>query len=585
MTFENIQEYYDYLENDNSLSNDLNLFAALINLRDKTEDIKLKAECYYEVYLIEFNIVKGDLKPQTTNINGDEYPSFTLFDDDLKYLKDRAESIQNPKYKAKYNHLLWKSKFQHFKYAKLSIDNYFLFLNTVLFPLNDGESDYYFNNYFQNLFILSQSINYRKEEVIEFFIAILDTKRINGFKECSLIKFIVEEGKKVSNIILQLFFDYSNKVIDNSIYPDFTEAYLQLLIILSSKLNISPKSYYNRLAAFYLTQSEEQKESFVVNDYYLKALSQYKRAGNKEKIEEVTVLIEKAKKNLNFKSIKIERTNEILQHWWNTIMIFTDNLIEKHQSKDIYEYIMLSNNIFPKANILPEIVRPATFDLISVMNFDINKNISSKEKSGINLYFNHIQNFTIKHLWLIFSKGIKSGKISYQTLIEFLNNNTWYGQNFTYLDEEGEISGFNWIELLSPSLSCFFTQSEIDIKSNKNNNQGYILAIDSLVIKFEGLLREFSRSIGAQTIEIKENETQERISFEKLLENPKLNELLPEDDIALFKFLFTSDGMNLRNNIAHCFYTTKKYSSGLMFLLIAALLKLGNYKLEPLPQL
>lgn len=182
---------------------------------------------------------------------------------------------------------------------------------------------------------------------------------------------------------------------------------------------------------------------------------------------------------------------------------------------------------------------------------------------------------------MVFLKGIKNGKVSFETLIDFLMKHSWYGQDFTFTNADGETEGFNWIELLSPSLLNFFTQSEIDIKLNKNSNQGYILAIDSLVIKFEGLLREFSRNIGAQTIEIKDNGTEERISFEKLLENEKIKELVPKDDIALFKFLFTSDGMNLRNNIAHCFYTTKNYSPATMFLLIAALLKLGNYKFKP----
>jgi len=98
------------------------------------------------------------------------------------------------------------------------------------------------------------------------------------------------------------------------------------------------------------------------------------------------------------------------------------------------------------------------------------------------------------------------------------------------------------------------------------------------VIKFEGLLREFSRNIGAQIIEFKDDGTQARISFDKLLDNAKLKNLVPEDDIALFKFIFTSNGMNLRNNIAHCFYQTKNYSSATMLLLISALLKLGNYK-------
>jgi hypothetical protein len=92
-------------------------------------------------------------------------------------------------------------------------------------------------------------------------------------------------------------------------------------------------------------------------------------------------------------------------------------------------------------------------------------------------------------------------------------------------------------------------------------------------------LREFSRMIGAQTIEIKETGTEERINFEKLLDNEKLKLLLPKDDIAFFKFLFTSEGMNLRNNIAHCFFNTKKYTSAIMLLLIVAILRLGNYKL------
>ncbi|MEZ7931550.1 MAG: DUF4209 domain-containing protein, partial [Flavobacteriales bacterium] len=199
---------------------------------------------------------------------------------------------------------------------------------------------------------------------------------------------------------------------------------------------------------------------------------------------------------------------------------------------------------------------------------------------GINPYSIHINNFSINHIWLLVSKGIKSGKISCGSLIDYLKNNSWYGQDYTYLDTNNETQGFNWIELLSPSIQSFFVQTEIDIKTNNHNPQGYILAIDSLVLKFEGLLRELSRMIGAQTIEIKENGTEERIGFDKLLDNEKLKALIPEDDIAFFKFLFTSSGMNLRNNVAHCFFTTKNYTSAVMLLLIVALLRLGNYKLE-----
>jgi len=575
--FENIEAYYEYLEKDNRLLYDSNLSNKIVNLRDKIEDKELKSQCSYELFFWDFTMGNGEVKPNLTYTNGQEYPNLTLFEDDFKYIKLRAENVQNPKYKAKYNHLLWTSKHKHNDYAKKAIDNYFLFIKSVSVPLEDNLSNHAFENYFKNTFILSQRVNYKKDEVIQFFISILDTKKINGYKEYALMKFIADEGKKIDATTFQTFFDYSNKVIDNSIYPDFTREYLQLLIILCQKLNVSPKPYHNKLAEFHILQSENQKESFIVHDYYLRALAQFQKAGNKEKIEEVTALIDKAKSNLNFKSVKYEHTDELLQKWWDSIVEKTDKLTDKLKSKDIYEYIILEK-IFPKAEVLNQEVRPIMFDLVRVMTFDINKNISKKEKSGINPYFIHIQNFSIQHLGLIFSKGIKNGKISFKSLIEFFENHTWYGQNFTFTNADGEVEGFNWLELLSPALLSFFIQFEIDLKTNKNNNQGYILAIDSLVIKFEGLLREFSRNIGAQIIEFKDDGTQARISFDKLLDNAKLKNLVPEDDIALFKFIFTSNGMNLRNNIAHCFYQTKNYSSATMLLLISALLKLGNYK-------
>lgn len=579
MKFENLGSYYEYIENDNSLLFDYNISFSLVNLREIVEDVKVKKYCSYELYFTDYSIINGEPTPKSITTS-EPYPNFELFDDDLAYIKSRATNTINPKYKAKYNHLLWGSKHKHNSFAIEAIANYFNFLNNVSLNLDDNLSHHSFEKYFQNLFILSQSSNHKQDEVLQFLISLLGNNTVNGYIEYSLMKFVIDNSKKTNRKVVQTFFDYTNTVVENLVYSDFLGEYLELQILICHKLGISPKPYHNKLAEFHIAQSEEQKESFVLHDYYLKALAQYQKASNKEKVEEVNVLIEKAKRYINFKSIKIEHTDEIIQNWWANIIKMTDTLIEQAESKDIYEYMMLHEGIFPKASVLYEEVRPATFDFVTVINFDINKNVSGKTKSGINPYFIHIQNFSIPQLWLVLTKGIKNQKVSFETLIDFLKHNSWYGQDFTYLNADGQVEGFNWIELLSPSLQSFFTQSEIDIKQNKNNSVGYILPIDSLVIKFEGLLREFSRHIGAQTIEFKENGTEERISFERLLENEKIKALIPEDDIALFKFLFTSDGMNLRNNIAHCFYQTKSYSAGTMFLLIAALIKLGNYKLN-----
>lgn len=575
--FKSLKDYYDYIKNDNDFDQKFEISSNLNSLRDSIEDINEKKKCTLEIYFSDFNFQQGNYVPLFSN-NESSYPSQSLFED-FEYIKYRAsldDSI-SPKYLAKYNHLLWDSSHKHIDYAKKAIDNYFNFLTSTLLPKDDNLSNRGFSEMFKNLFVLAQTINHKKDDSLKYLIDKLDTEDINGFQKYLLMDFVTKNSKKLDKEYTNRFFEYSKEVIEKDLYPDFDKEYLQLLIDISIKLGKSQKDFHNKLGDCHIADSSKHKESFVVHDFYLKALKEYQKAGNKKKIEEVTVLIEKAKDNLNFKSIKTEHSSPELQKWYDALNEMTTNLVEKGESKDIYEYLILSDQIFPKAKVLDEKINSVMMDLVSTMTFDINRNVSGK-KGGINSYYIHIQNFTMRHLWLVFSKGLKNGKISFESLKDFLKNNTWYGVEFSIKNPAGKTETNSWLQLLTPALDSYFKQSEIDIKTNTNSSSGYILSVDSLVLKFEGILREFSRSIGAQTIDIKENGTQERISFEKLLENEKFKELVPEDDIALFKFMFTSEGMNLRNNIAHCFFKSKDYSAEIMWLLICAFLKLGNYK-------
>jgi len=581
MDFQNLDEYYNYLENDTNFSYlDLNTY--ITALRDKTDDENLKKICSYELFFADFSIEKGVHIPKFQS-GANAYPTLELFDDNFDYIKIRANSVNNPKYKAKYNHLLWLSPQKHIDFAKQAIENYLLLLQNSSFPVDDNLQCYSFANYFKNLFVLCQTVNYQKDEAIQYFVSLLEIDKLNDFTKYSLMEFIVESGKKIDPSITQTFFDYSNNSIEK-LDSKVLESNLNLLVILSQKLNLSTNEFHEKLGDYHISQLKTEKnQGFIAHHYYANALEKYKKANNKEKIEQTAVLLEQAKKTIDLKKVSFEledeKVNKALNQWWDFTKEKTTQLIEKGNDKDIYGYLILEN-IFPKATILNEEIKPFMLDLVSTITFDINKNVSKKKTSGINPYSLQIKNFSVEQIRLVFSKGIKSGKISYESLIDYLKNNSWYGQDFTYLDTNNETQGFNWIELLSPSLQSFFIQTEIDIKTNSHNPKGYILAIDSLVLKFEGLLRELSRMIGAQTIEIKDNGTEERIGFDKLLDNEKIKTLIPEDDIAYLKFLFTSIGMNLRNNTAHCFFTTKNYTSAIMLLLIVALLRLGNYKLE-----
>ncbi len=583
MNFQNLEEYYEYLENDTNFKHlDLNTYKYITDLRDRTNEERLKKICSYELFFADFSIENGVHIPKF-QVGANTYPKLELFEDNFDYIKTRASEAINPKYKAKYNHLLWLSPVKHIDFAEQAIENYLLLLQNSSFPVDDNLQCYSFGNYFKNIFVLSQKVNYKKDEVIDYLVSLLDIDKINDFTKYSLMDYIISNEKKINSSITQKFYDYSNNVIAN-LESRVLESYLNLLVTLSQKLNRSTSEFHEKLGDYHISQLKTEKnQGFIAHRYYTDALEEYKKGNNKKKIEQTAVLLEQAKKTIDLKKVsfevKDEKINQALNQWWDFTKEKTSHLIDNGNDNDIYGYLILEN-LFPKASTLNEEIKPVILDLVSCMTFDINKNISKNKSGVINPYSIHINNFSINHIWLVVSKGIKKGKISYESLIEYLKNNSWYGQDFTYLDTNNETQGFNWIELLSPALQSYFIQTEIDIKTNNHNTQGYILAIDSLVLKFEGLLREFSRVIEAQTIEIKENGTEERINFDKLLDNEKLKALIPEDDIAFFKFLFTSEGMNLRNNIAHCFFNTRKYTSAVMLLLIIALLRLGNYTLK-----
>jgi len=569
--FKKLKNYYDFLEKDMSFKKNFGLSSQLSILRDNIDNDDDKKKCSFEIFFNDLMFIDGKYVP----LSG-IYPSLSLFDD-FEYIKLRSLS-NNPKYKAKYNHLLWVSPQKHIKYARLAIENYLTFLKTVNIYEKDNISNKGFSEIFRNLFFLSQIINHKKDEVVNFLISLLNGEKLNGYQKYSLMEYISKEGKKNKKETLETFFNYSNNIINNEIYPEFTGEFLKLSILLSNKLKLSPKEFHNKLGDFHIESSKKHKGSFVVHSYYLKALKEFQKASNKDRIEKTTILIEKAKNELNFTKTKTEIEMPELQIWLDELKMRLTDFIEKKEAKIIYEYLINSKEIFPEAKELTENNRPIMLDLVSTINFDINKNVSNDENSGINSYYIHITNLSMRYLWFIFYIGFNNDKVNFKTLKEYIENNTWFGQTINSKKANGENESFKWSELLLPSLEHYFTQTEIDIKTQSNSN--YILSIDGLVIKFEGVLREFSRMIGAQTIELKDNGTQERISFEKMLDNEKLIKIIPKNDIALFKYLFTKKGMNLRNNIAHSFYKPKNYTAAVMWLLISAFLKLGNYKIN-----
>jgi hypothetical protein len=140
---------------------------------------------------------------------------------------------------------------------------------------------------------------------------------------------------------------------------------------------------------------------------------------------------------------------------------------------------------------------------------------------------------------------------------------------------------YNWVSLIAPSLFEYFKQTHFGINSLTNPQTNYILAIDSLTIKFEGALRDFGKKIGiVPTVSGKKNVLREKY-IEEILSDEALKKYFNENEIFFFNYLFVSkDGFNLRNNIAHAFFKFNNYSYELMHLVMLAFLRLSKYDLK-----
>ncbi|MDC8106711.1 DUF4209 domain-containing protein [Chryseobacterium sp. B21-037] len=223
--------------------------------------------------------------------------------------------------------------------------------------------------------------------------------------------------------------------------------------------------------------------------------------------------------------------------------------------------------------------KPLLDGVFNTILMDINNNTT--EKRSKNNLSENISAYYSLFFMPIFEqtlyKSIINGHLNYQNFNDFLKN-TWLGQPTKFYKGNIEIEE-SWLTLLQPGIYNFFSLFEHQAIHNKLKTDLYILSIDSLTLKFEGILRDFIRLLGGSTIKIK-NGVSEEILLEEMLEHKVIKENYEEAEIELFKLVFTRQGINVRNNIAHSFYKTADYNFKTISLIILCILRIGRFQFE-----
>jgi hypothetical protein len=445
-----------------------------------------------------------------------------------------------------------------------------------------------------------------------FYIA----KKTRKITESIILKILDSTNPK--NQHYNIIFDMNTLVLDNfkkfrkhiqiqdvnELYPYVKQLYAEQLfdnvlkvcklgIRYCNKLNLNKKTWFELMAQCNEKLAMNFGNSIMTPIYLVEARKYYQLSGNKLKEQEVNNNYEIASDNMNFQEQEFDfNIQPMIDSGKQIITIFKDKSIE-----EILIYLATSDLLLPIFEKVKEAANEmfekdiTHFICSGPIIFDSHNNITKKinsDEEHINyLYFENYRitlDISMMRLNYIILELIKSQKLSYNSLLSFFRKNSWFGSKLNKNTSLKEKISYSWLQLLGEPLREYFNQLIPYLDSNHKYKPSFILCIDSLTIKIEGIIRDLFTLNNIPTTKVEEDKNGLNITKEKdiniLLHEARATEIFNKNDIAFFKFVLTENlGLNLRNKIAHSLIYPQEYSIQIINILFMIILKLSKYQI------
>jgi hypothetical protein len=322
------------------------------------------------------------------------------------------------------------------------------------------------------------------------------------------------------------------------------------------------------------------------------AIKYYKLAKKPEKIKEMEQRYNELKKKITIPRHQIEIEDESYKKYREECKMVIQNLVEK-EPEQIIEYLVYSPEVIPDMAAVREgskvYLRDSLFhQLFNTTLVDNHGNTAQtydteKEKEAFaqnQIYRLALKNYTYQLVHAIIIETVINEKLTPQSVCEYLQHSSWLGQPIQYHTPSGDEFEVKWLDLIEPAIYSYFDALQGFIESQKTPN--FILSLDSLTLKFEGIFRVFCSlhniSPTKQTTEHGKNLTREKDLNNILYDDyDEVAKILGVNEIEFFKFVFVEQfGLNLRNNIAHCLLFKEQYTMYFANLVFLAILRISR---------
>lgn len=608
---DDFKSLYNHLE-ENAMSYEYphqiaELFKRLRDLKHKENKADEAEIAQWEIDFFSFGLNDNKLSPKFTGTDEKgqviKYPTLDEFDDrTYAYLMERSGATRSPLTRARYSHLLWLSPKKHLKYAKAAIDSYLELVKIYeKQDIEKLEKHYGLDvlNAIRNAFFIAGQVKYRLADTKSEMIRLIKKFNVNSSStfvlRFNLIDLMLNEKKTFSDNeflgIENVCWEFAKLDEDRGNLHGAIKL-LELGEKVDIRLNQKSKNWRKRIAELYetLMKQAEQGNNLAALSFCQQALENYKMIKDAKKIGEIEKKYTELRGSMKLAEIKqkidlskhIKRCREIAENLSKetpeevikTLMV-SKQLLPRHKdmqkiAEDIGEKHPI-HKIFPKV-VMDQRGHPAEH---------FTEDTEEKYFGILEQYQMDLQINKIPLIREIFFSAIRNKKLNTEELLDFLVKNSWLGKNISKKLGGGREITYNWINLLAPSIHEYFAQMErFFLESTGRPNM--VLAIDSLTLKIEGLLRDMCEFSGIATFYQTKDKKRRNIVREKdlhaLLHENNIKELFEEDDLLFFRFLLVEQaGLNLRHRIAHSLLYFQEYSVDFMHLLILALLRIGKY--------
>lgn len=563
-----------------------------------------------EIDAQNFVINDNKLGPTLTGTNDKgeyvEYPSLKLWtDDEFNYLIKRQKQTKNPYLKAKYSHILWLSPKKHLRFATDALIQYRKIireLNSTVWDSDDKGDVHTLRHNLSNAFHLSLSTSKQSEidKIKKLILSITKLFRLESDKtyiNIGLIQLMLNNPKVFKQIDFKNLEKSCLKYAEKQTSLHFKIDILRVADKVSNKLAIRNSIYQEQIAKAYedLSHQREDGTNIAAISFCQDAIKYYKKLKNTVKVKELEERYKHLKQTMQLGQINhefdlTEKVKEIKKIAAEVLKRPTDYIIG---------FLMYSPMVFPpyqhlydgamkqkKENSSQFLFGTALYDEFG----HISAHYHDEEEK---IHFAIMQNFGFKIrrsslilLHEIIFRAVEKNKLSSASFINFIHNNSWLGKDITITYKQDEASNFNWLQTLAPGINDFFSQIFF-LYQNPINIPNFVLAIDSLSIKIEGILRDICELRGVTTFFQTDDGKGRSIVKEKdinaLLREDTIKNTLSKDDLILLQFLLIDKaGWNLRNRVAHTLIRSADgYGLQHMLLLIVVIIKLAKNEYAP----